>query len=473
MIMKRKILERLIDWKNDILNRKPIVLWGARQVGKTYLLKNLLAPLFKDSIYIDLLADNEDNDFFRKHIKAEDCLEYLKIRFQKDIDKDTLIVFDEAQSCLPVLTALKYFNQDYPEIPVIVTGSMVRMALLDDKEKEKYSLNNLIYPVGKVIEMNLHPLTFDEYLMNANDLLYKKTKDSYMNLSKLKDFEHEQVLKEFYQFLAIGGMPEAVDNYLKNKDLYAVKSILSNIYNSYLRDMNYYSLYKPTILRTQNVFQNIYTQLNKNNQNFKISALERGKRVSDYQFPLDWLLSTGLVYRSKALKERVTLPLTEGNPSLFRIYLSDMGIFTYESRTNISDFLFMDKRSTISGIFYENFVADEFVSHGVDLFFWQGKDYAEFEFVVSNYANVMPIDVKKTKGKLNSLKNFVDHNSIEMAVKITPNPLGLSKVKVGEKEYKVLNVPFYFVPFFAEEISMADSDILKRFSSLPLINSNG
>lgn len=468
--MKRKILEKLIEWKQDIPHRKPVILWGARQVGKTYLLRNLLAPLFKDYIYIDLLSDSEANSFFSKHINAKDCIEYLEIRFQKKIDQNTLLIFDEAQSCLPILTALKYFNQEKTDIPVIVTGSMVRMALFDDKEKAKYDLDRLIYPVGKIIDINLYSLTFDEFLMNSNPMLFEKTKEAYMRFYPLKDFEHKEVLKEFYKFLAVGGMPEAVNDYLKNQSLITVKTILSNIYDSYLRDMNYYSLYKPSIIRTQNIFKSIYTQLNKVNHNFKISYLERGKRLSDYEFPLDWLMNTGLVYKSKSLKEIVTLPLTEANPSLFRIYLSDVGIFAYESQMNISDFLFLDKRSTISGIFYENYVADEFVSHGIDLFFWQGKDYAEFEFVLSNKGNIIPVDVKKSKGKMNSLKEFGNHNSLKLAIKISPDPLSMHLVQDETKKYKILNIPFYFVPFFAEELNGPDDDILNKMDRL--LNSN-
>ena len=232
--MERKQLEYLKEWYKK-KNRKPLIIWGARQVGKSYLIEEMfLKQNFKDYVYIDLKKDDDSRAFFQTTSNPKKYLSYIEARFNKKISNSLPLAFDEVQVCHQVLTSLKYFCQDYPELPVIATGSLVRLAL----EKTKNSNDEPLFPVGKVNSMNMYPLTFEEYLMNANKVLLERIKASYQEKKPLQEYEHELALNMLYEYLAIGGMPEVVNTFLAEKS-YVCLSITP---------VNQLSLFKTTIL---------------------------------------------------------------------------------------------------------------------------------------------------------------------------------------------------------------------------------
>ena len=418
--MQRKQLEYLNNWyKSD--RRKPLIIWGARQVGKSYLLVEMfLKKNFKDYLYIDLKKDDEARAYFRTTSDPKKYLAYIETRFNKKISNDLPLAFDEIQSCHQVLTSLKYFCQDYPELPVIATGSLVRLAL----KKEKNSDDGPLFPVGKINSMYMYPLTFEEYLMNTNSILPGRIRKAYLNKIPLEDYEHETALDLLYEYLAIGGMPEVVDVFLKTGSYVDASEVRKQIYDNYLSDMDSYSISYKTVLKTRNVYKNIFSQLNKENKNFKVSTLEKGKSNRDYFNAYKWLELARVIYISHKKDGKISLPLGDEDSGLFRIYLSDPGIFAYQSNTNNSDFYVKDKRNTLLSIFYENYVACELSSKDIPLYYWCGKNEHEFEFIVENKGKVIPIDVKKKKGKLNSLDDYRNHNEKYVAIKISVNNFG-------------------------------------------------
>lgn len=446
--MYRKYFQNLEDWLFN-KNRKPLMVWGARQVGKSYLIKNLFAErYFKNNyIYVDCRTDYEFVNYCESHVNASDVINYLSLDRGIKISEKTLIIFDEAQECLPIVTLMKYFCQDFREIPIIVTGSMVRIKIQrEDRKRGNGSNNKFLFPVGKINQLTMYPLDFEEFLYNANKVLYDKLKDSYDTKCEIDDMLHNKALDYFYDYLMLGGMPEVVNEYLTSKSYQSAREILVDLYDNYLGDMDLYQASPESIVRSKKVFECIYQQLNKESKNFKSSLIEKNLKNRDLRTPIDWLSLAFLINKSELVKENATIPLNNSNESLYRLYLSDMGLFTYQSNINPKLFLSNDGRNTLSGIFFENYVAIELVNYGYKLFYWKGKNDSEFEFIIENESTIIPIDVKKNKGKLYSLERFKEHNKLNYAVKISKNKYGFNE------ENRVLTIPFYFLPFYLKDL---------------------
>ncbi len=446
--MYRKYINNLKNWLES-KNRKPLIVWGARQVGKSYLIKNIFAETyFKNKyIYIDCRTDHEFVEYCKTHVNANEIINYLSLDKGIKIDSSILLIFDEAQECLPIVTLMKYFCEYFRDVPVIVTGSMVRIKIQrENRHRGIKTTDKFLFPVGKINQLTIYPLDFEEYLFNVNKILYDKLKSSYDNKTKVEELVHTKALECFYDYLILGGMPEVVNEYLTSKSYQSAKEILVDLYDNYLSDMELYQASPESIVRSKKIFENIYSQLNKESKNFKASLIEKNLKSRDLTTPIDWLSLAFIVYKSSLVKENVTIPLIDSNESLYRLYLADMGLFTYQSNINPKYFLTDDGRNTLSGIFFENYVAIELVNYGYNLFYWRGKGDSEFEFVIESESSIIPIDVKKSKGKLNSLDKFKDHNKLNYAVKISKNNYGY------DTENKILTIPFYFLPFFLSEL---------------------
>lgn len=446
--MYRKYINDLKSWLNS-RNRKPLMIWGARQVGKSYLIKNIFAETyFKGKyIYVDCRTDHDFVDYCASHVNAKEVINYLSLDRGMKIDSSTLLIFDEAQECLPIVTLMKYFCQDFKDIPVIVTGSMVRIKIQRENRKRGNASNDkFLFPVGKINQLTIYPLDFEEFLYNSNHVLYEVIKDSYYKKSKIDELLHNKALEQFYDYLMLGGMPEVVNEFLETKSYQAAKEVLIDLYDNYLGDMELYQASPESIVRSKKIFENIYSQLNKESKNFKSSLIEKKLKNRDIRSPIDWLSLAFLINKASLVKEKVTIPLVDSDESLYRLYLSDMGMFTYQSNINPKAFLSNEGRNTLSGIFFENYVSIELVNYGYKLFYWRGKGDSEFEFVIESESTIIPIDVKKSKGKLNSLEKFTEHNKLNYAVKISKNNYGF------DKENKILTIPFYFLPFYLQEL---------------------
>lgn len=409
--MLRNATNLLTKW-NARKNRKPLIVWGARQVGKTYLVKDIFAEEYYSNsyIYIDFKIEDEIRDFCDHTANAEKIIEYICLYKGKDITKNTLLIFDEIQECPNIISSLKYFCQDFREIPIIATGSMVRIRLQRELTRNG-STQKFMFPVGKIEQLTIYPLSFDEFLLNSNEKLFNVTKKAYESRTPLSSSIHELVLNEFYKYLLIGGMPEAVNTYFESNSFLESRRVLKDLYDNYLSDMELYQASRESCLRSKNLFSKAH-----------------------------------IVNQSFQLKQHVTMPLIPDGEGKFRLFLGDIGMFSYQSGINASSFVAPNKENILSGIFYENYVANELVAKGIGLYYWRGKNDAELEFIIESDNKLYPLDVKKGKGVLNSLDKFSNQNSFEMAIKVSKNNYGY------DHEKKLVTIPFYFMPFLAEDL---------------------
>ncbi|MBQ3002970.1 MAG: AAA family ATPase, partial [Clostridia bacterium] len=421
-----------------------------RQVGKTYLVLELFAERYYPNryIYIDFKKEDEIRRFCSETANAEKIIEYISLRKGKQIKNDTLLIFDEVQECPNIISALKYFCQDFREIPVIATGSMVRIKLQRETHKRGDQNNGkFLFPVGKINQMTVFPMTFDEFLLNSNEMIYSAVKRAYETKEPLDAHIHELAMEQVYRYLLVGGMPEAVEAYIDGNNLLEAREILKVLYDNYLSDMELYQASQEAVLRSRSLFQNIYRELNKESKNFSPGLIEEKSKTRDFATSIQWLTMAHVVNQSMQLKEHITTPLMPDNDSNFRLFLGDIGMFSYQSGINAASFVSTERENTLSGIFFENFVANELIARGHKLFYWRGKASAELEFIIESDNKLYPIDVKKGRGTLNSLEKFANHNRFEFAVKISKNNYGYNA------EQKLLTVPFYFVPFVAEDLA--------------------
>ena len=447
--MERIALQKLIDWNNN-KRKKPLIVWGARQVGKTYLVEELFAKKYykNNYIYIDCKKEDEICEFCSKTANAEKIIEYISLRKGKQINEKTLLIFDEVQQCPNIISSLKYFCQDYREIPVIATGSMVRIKLQRETHKRGSRENDkFLFPVGKINQITIYPMTFDEFLMNSNKMLYDAIKKAYESKQPLDNQIHELAMEQIYKYLLVGGMPEAVEAYIDGNNLLESREILKALYDNYLSDMELYQASQEAVLRSRVLFQNIYRELNKESKNFSPGLIEEKSKTRDYATSIQWLTMAHVVNQSFQLKEHITTPLMPDSESNFRLFLGDIGMFSYQSGINAASFVSSERDNALSGIFFENFVANELIAKEHKLFYWRGKSSAELEFIIESNNKLYPLDVKKGRGTLNSLEKFSNHNKFEYAIKVSKNNYGYNP------EQKLITIPFYFIPFAAKDLA--------------------
>lgn len=447
--MERNVLQKLVDWNNNS-RKKPMVVWGARQVGKTYLVKDIFADTYyKDNyIYVDCKKEDEIREFCSRTANAEKIIEYLSLLKSKQINENTLLVFDEVQECPNIVSSLKYFCQDFRKIPVIATGSMVRIKIQRETHKRGAGNNGeFLFPVGKINQMTVYPMTFDEFLMNSNRMLYNAVKKAYESKTPLDAKIHELAIEQVYKYLLVGGMPEAVEAYIDGENLFESREILKTLYDNYLADMELYQASQEAILRSRTLFQNIYKELNKESRNFSPGLIEERSKTRDFATSIQWLTMANIVNQSFQLKEHITMPLMPDSENHFRLFLGDIGMFSHQSGLNAASFISSERENTLSGIFFENFVANELIAKEHRLFYWRGKSSAELEFIIESDNKLYPIDVKKGRGTLNSLQKFSNHNKFEYAIKVSKNNYGYNA------EHKLLTIPFYYIPFVAKDLA--------------------
>ena len=427
-----------------------LLVTGARQVGKTYLIEEIFAKTYyKDKyIYIDFKKEDEIREYCAKTANAEKIIEYISLSKGKQIDQDTLLIFDEVQECPNIVSSLKYFCQDFRKIPVIATGSMVRIKLQRETHKRgSAGSDKFLFPVGKINQMTVYPMTFDEFLLNCNKILYNTVKKSYENKEALRQEVHELAMEYIYKYLLVGGMPEAAEVYIESGNLLESREVLKVLYDNYLSDMELYQASQEAVLRSRVLFQNIYKELNKESKNFSPGLIEEKSRTRDFATSIQWLTMAHILNQSFQLKEHITMPLMPDSESNFRLFLGDIGMFSYQSGKNAASFVSAERENTLSGIFFENFVANELIAKGNKLFYWRGKASSELEFIVESDNLLYPIDVKKGRGTLNSLEKFSNHNKFEFAIKISKNNYGYNPSQ------KLLTIPFYFVSFVSKDLA--------------------
>ena len=442
--MERKYLTKLEEWIKKP-NRKPLMVWGARQVGKSYLVEELFAKKYFGDRYLKLDLSDEDDfvEYAENNSNLEKVLDYIELHYHFVPDKEHLLFFDEAQECPSIVKMIKQFCEKRRDIPLIVSGSLVRLRIHRDSKKAN---KEFLFPVGKMNQLYVYPMTFDEFLLNYDSNMHEYVNRKFESKDAIDQYIHQELMDVFRTYMYVGGMPEAVQTFLdyKDKKIQAYKETserIQEIYDDYLADMGLYQTSSESIIRSRLIYKDIYKQLNKENENFKISNTIENAKNRDMINPYFWLTTANVVLQSFCLKEKITLPLIEGENSIFRFYLSDVGMFTHQSGLNYERFL-IDKDNALSGIYYENYIATELVARRYPLFYWKGKRSSEFEFIMNIDNSIVAIDAKRGKSNLNSLEEFRSHNKTDLVIKVSSNQYGYNEAQ------KLLTLPFYFFSFY-------------------------
>ena len=396
--MQRSIYKSLLDWKAKS-NRKPLILFGARQTGKTWILKEFGKKEYKNVAYINCDNNSVLADSFFDY-DTQRLLRVFAVLSGEKIDKqDTLIILDEIQEIPLALTSLKYFAENEPEYHIAVAGSLLGISVHKGSG----------YPVGKVDELNLYPMTFEEFLIanGKTDLLDILKKHDWMIDSNLDQLFIEQ-LRQYY---FTGGMPEAVEYYVNTNDPIETRNIQKRILNDYDHD---FSKHVPArvLLKVRSVYNSIPAQIAKENKKFIYGMIRKGARAKDYEDAIGWLKDAGLIYKVNRLR-KIEAPLKYyENSSDFKLFVSDLGLLGAMSDTPVNQILTGKSIfAEYKGSFSEQYVVQEIIASSIEPFYYSNENSTlEIDFVVQK-ENVYPIEVKAEENlKSRSLRTVVDNN---------------------------------------------------------------
>ena len=428
--MKRLIDEALLHWKNSD-GRKPLVLYGARQVGKTHSIMEFGTKHYASVAYF--YFDNNPNlcELFDRGISSINSLIVNLEAYsnQTIIPGKTLIVFDEVQTCGAALSSLKLFQETAPEYHIVSIGSLLGVAL---------NRKGVSFPVGKVDELSMFPLTFEEYLMEFNPKLITLIREGYDNNKPLGNSLHNQALELFLRYLVIGGMPEAIIEYRKTGNYTIVRAKQLSICNGYISDMNKYTDTRTRAVRNEAVYNTLSAQLAKENKKFQYAKIKSGARANDYELSLNWLEKASVIIKCNKVSEGKE-PLVNYEDFLsFKVYMSDVGLYCAKSNNSHLSVLGRTMGDTAKGALTENYVAQQLHANGFKFFYWESNGQAELDFVLQIENTIIPIEVKSWEAvRSQSLEVFRTKYRIKNAIRVSAKNFGF--------ENEIKSVPLYAV----------------------------
>lgn len=428
--MRRSITAKLTEWR-DKKNRMPLILNGARQVGKTYILKEFGREQFENTVYVNLETNEAVNKFFESDIAPDRIVQYLEtIASQRIIAGKTLIILDEIQSSERALLSLKSFCDDAPEYHIVAAGSLLGVAV----NREKYS-----FPVGKVDELNMYPLDFEEFLWAMDkELLAGQIREHFNSNEKMPEALHQQAMELYKRYFIVGGMPAAVSDFVETNSLLSVGEIQGRILNEYIADMAKYAT-PATSVKIRACYNSIPAQLAKDNAKFQYKVVQKGGTATIFGEAIEWLISAGIALKCQRL-EHGYIPINAyADQSDFKLYMADIGMLTMRSGMPQQIILSpIEEDNTFMGAMTENYVAQAFTSKGYPLYYWTSGNTAELDFVLQKEDKVIPVEVKKGKRtRSTSMAIFRDKYK-------TPYSIRISKKNFGF-ENGVKSVPLYAV----------------------------
>ena len=416
--MERKIYKELLNWKNTNM-QKPLMVIGARQIGKTYIINEFCKKEFENYIYINLLEHIEIIKIFKEQINTAEKFKRMKIYLDKDINiQNTIIFFDEIQESEELISSLKYFNESEEPFKIICAGS-----LLGVKLKRMHSS----FPVGKVKMLNMYPMDFEEFLIaNKNQALIDEIRNCYTTNTPIDPVLHNKALELYKLYLCVGGMPEAIKNLFENdKDILKFdKSIIEDIYQSYLNDMNKYVDNKFEASKIENIYKSIPSQLGNQSNKFQYGKIASNARKRDYETALNWLLSSTMVHKCTILNKVEIPPLGFVIEDHFKLYLSDVGILLNMLQIKYNDII-LDTLLQYKGIIAENYVATQLIANKNPLIYWESGNTAEVDFVLYNNDGIIPIEVKANDNvSSQSLNIYIKRYNPKYAIRISTKNFG-------------------------------------------------
>lgn len=420
--MYRKIISYLEEWKSS-QHRKPLILQGARQVGKTYSILEFGRTHYENVAYFNFETDPKLNETFAENISPDYLIPILShIAGVSIVREKTLIVFDEVQLCERALTSLKYFCEEAPGYHIIVAGSLLGVAV---------NRANFSFPVGKVDMKTLYPMDMEEFMLalGENDLV-ARIKESFASDTPLPAALHDAAMQLYRQYLVIGGMPECVRQFVDTKDYILVRHTQDTILASYLNDMSKYNNLNE-IKKTRLAYDNITVQLSKKNTRFQYKLIKKGGRASEFENAIEWLCLSGIVAQVYKV-ENVRKPLKNYRDiDSFKIYVSDLGLLCAKKDLAANDILYMvEELNDFKGGMTENYVNVQLTINGYTTYYWESDRGAEVDFVIQREGQLIPVEVKSADNtKAKSLKVYIDTYKPTYAIKLSARNFGFEDGK--------------------------------------------
>jgi predicted AAA+ superfamily ATPase len=432
--MKRCIIDELFEWKNSYSLRMPLVLQGARQIGKTYAIKKFGAEHYENVIYANFDSDVSLRGYFEGGLKPDRIITVLEDYFSATIhSQKTLILFDEIQECPRALTSLKYFAEEAPQYDIIAAGSLLGVALKKHEAEDR----GTSFPVGKVYIKTMYPFNFEEFLWaKQKTLLANEIRKHFASNKKIPVGLHNEALELYQEFLLVGGMPLAVQTYVDNSSTPHFSDIQKLLSASYTADMTKYTE-KSQGIRNIALYNSIPVQLGnseRSSNKFIYSAVEKGARTETFKDSVDWLETAGIALKCTKTSRGDVPPVQFADLSSFKLYLADVGLLSQRlkvTRENLQRFNQMYR-----GAITENYIAMELTQRGHSLYFWETNSNSEVDFVTTIDGAVIPIEVKSSENnRSKSLNAFVQKYKPLYAIRISEKNFGF--------ENDIKSVPLY------------------------------
>jgi predicted AAA+ superfamily ATPase len=430
--MKRDIYHLLEKWKQSE-RRKPLVLNGARQVGKTYSLKYFGKSSYQKMAYLNFEKDEKLSQYFEETLDPKQLVKIISIHTEIEIEPhNTLLIFDEIQNCPKALNSLKYFYEEANEYHVVAAGSLLGVKTAGEKG----------FPVGKVNFLDLYPLTFFEFLSALGHAKMRALLEDCHEYEPIPNPLHEKLLQLLKLYFFVGGMPEAVAEYIKTERMPIVREIQMEILNAYERD---FAKHAPLheIMKITTVWKQVHRQLAKENKKFIFAAIRKSARGRDYEDAIQWLTDAGLIHKSY-LVESPKFPLSAyANADIFKVFLIDVGLLGAQS--NLSSLTIIDGDllfTEFKGALTENFVAQELIAtkHKKN-YYWASEGTAEIDFLIEEEHEIYPLEVKA--GTSQKKKSLLIYNQ-----KYTPSKLIRATTMNLKHDGSIYNLPLYLVSRF-------------------------
>ncbi len=420
--MYRKIMGFLEAWKEG-QHRKPLILQGARQVGKTYSILEFGRTHYENVAYFNFETNPRLNDTFAENISPAYLLPILShIAGQTIVKEKTLIVFDEVQLCERALTSLKYFCEDAPEYNIIVAGSLLGVAV----NRSQFS-----FPVGKVDIKTMYPMDMEEFMLAMGEkALVDQIRESFRTDMPLPSALHDAAMQWYRQYLIVGGMPECIVQFAETKDYVLLRHTQDTILTSYLNDMSKYNNLNE-IKKTRLAYDNISVQLSKKNTRFQYKLIKKGGRASEFENAVEWLCLSGIVSRVHKV-EQIRKPLENYRDiDAFKIYVSDTGLLCAKKDLAANDVLYMvEELNDFKGGMTENYVQIQLLINGYHTYYWESERGAEIDFIIQREGQLIPIEVKSADNtRAKSLKIYMDTYKPAYAIKLSAKNFGFEDNK--------------------------------------------
>ncbi len=429
--MYRKIFEYLKEWKNSSY-RKPLILQGARQVGKTYSVLTFGKNEYENVAYFNFETDNKLKETFEENINPEYLIPILsRLSNQTIIKEKTLIFFDEIQLCEKALTSLKYFYEQAPEYHIIVAGSLLGIAV----NRQEFS-----FPVGKVDMKTLYPMDIEEFMLALGEKsLIESIKNSFNNNTPMPSVLHNAAMEYYRKYLIVGGMPECVNKFKETQNYTLIRHTQEMILLSYLNDMSKYNVTNE-IKKTRLVYDNITVQLSKENTRFQYKLVKTGGRASEFENAIEWLTLSGITSKIYGLED-IQKPLENyKNIDSFKIYVSDIGLLCAKKEVVPEDILYLSNElNDFKGGMTENYVNIHLNINEYTQYYWKApKGTAEIDFIIMREGKIIPVEVKSADNtNSKSLGIYIKKYKPEYAVKISSKNFGF--------ENEIKSVPLYAI----------------------------